>query len=259
MRMSNPSVRRYVSKAERGELAVETSPSTYKGVYLKTFLFALVAILAAVGVYVLLVQTLAGNVQSNLLAVVLVGLSCSFIPMLVISMVITFVPSTAKVLGWFYVAIEGALLGFVSFLFELIVPGVALAAILGTAIVFVLCIVLNRVLQVRVKSGFLRGFLIVLMSVFVLQMIMLPLYLLRIVGDMAYFGWQLGVSVVFVVWAAVMILMDLHSVDVIVQYGADKKYEWAVAFSLTVTLIYLYFEILELLVRVFALFGRNRS
>ncbi len=35
------------------------------------------------------------------------------------------------------------------------------------------------------------------------------------------------------------------------EYGADKKYEWLAAFSMVTTLMWLYLEILELLVKVF--------
>ncbi len=56
-----------------------------------------------------------------------------------------------------------------------------------------------------------------------------------------------------------MLFWDLQNIDYIVQSGADKKYEWNVAFSLVTTLIYMYVEILELLVRIMALFSRNKN
>ena len=33
MRMGNPSLRRWVSKSQRGEIGAEIEPATYKGVY----------------------------------------------------------------------------------------------------------------------------------------------------------------------------------------------------------------------------------
>ena len=52
---------------------------------------------------------------------------------------------------------------------------------------------------------------------------------------------------------------DLQSAEAIVAGGVDKSYEWNVSFAIVTTLIYIYVEILELLVRLAAIFGRNKD
>lgn len=56
-----------------------------------------------------------------------------------------------------------------------------------------------------------------------------------------------------------MLMWDMQNIDYLVKSGADKKYEWNVAFSLVTTLIYLYVEMLELLLRLVMLFGKNKK
>ena len=47
-----------------------------------------------------------------------------------------------------------------------------------------------------------------------------------------------------------MIMVDLNNMKLLVDNSADKKYEWLAAFSLVTTLMWLYLEILELLVKL---------
>lgn len=54
-------------------------------------------------------------------------------------------------------------------------------------------------------------------------------------------------------------MSDLQSAEAMVTGGIDKRYEWNVAFAIVTTLIYIYLEILELLVRIAAIFGRNKN
>ena len=61
---------------------------------------------------------------------------------------------------------------------------------------------------------------------------------------------QLAISAVMILWASFMILVDLNNMKRLVEYNADKKYEWLAAFSLVTTLIWLYLEILELLAKI---------
>ena len=68
---------------------------------------------------------------------------------------------------------------------------------------------------------------------------------------------QLAISAVMILWASFMILVDLNNMKLLVDYGADKKYEWYAAFSLVTTLMWLYIEILELLAKIALLSKRD--
>lgn len=260
MRIGNPSIRRWVSKSQQGKLGVEVQPATYGGVAKKSLLFAALTIVSAIAVAAILWGAIANN-NPDILMVMFVGVMASAIPMLIVSLIIAFVPSTVKVLGCIYAVMQGALLGVIAFVVELAFPGIAWAALLGTVVVFVLCVVLNKMLSVRVKSSFMRGMLIAAISIVFVELIMAILYAVGVYdwsNNPAFFWIQLALSAFCIVWATVMILFDLQSVDDLVNYQADKRYEWNVAFALVTSLVYLYIEILELLVRLLAIFGRKK-
>ena len=54
-----------------------------------------------------------------------------------------------------------------------------------------------------------------------------------------------------------MILIDLNNMKLLEENRADKKYEWLAAFSLITTLMWLYLEILELLMKIAMLAKRD--
>ena len=256
MRIGNPAVRRYVKKAESGALSGSDRRASYLGVYLKAAMYAVLTIVAAVATELLVLHFLKTGNGNALLTVGIAAMSC-FVPLLIISLVIVFVPSTAKVLGFIYAAIQGGLLGLLATFVDLFFPGIAFAAFLGTAIVFLVAIVVNRLFKVKISSNFVRGLMVALISLVALEFFMWILSLFGVFSFTQYMWIQIGVSALCVVWATVMLFWDLNNIDYIVQAGADKCYEWNVAFSLVTTLIYMYVEILELLVRFAALFSRN--
>lgn len=257
MRIGNPSVKRWARKCESGELGVMTAPAGYKGVYGKSAIYGALTLVSALVIALALI----GSVSSGNLSVVLlasVGLSASIIPMVVISLVIVFVPSTVKVLGCVYCVIQGAFLGVISLLFDTIAPGVAIAALLGTVIVFIFAVALNRLLAPRISSAFMRGMFIAFISFLVIQLFMLLLSWVGLVNYTAYLWIQMLASGLCIIWATAMLMMDLRTIDYMVAAGVDKSYEWNMAFSLVTTLIYLYAEILEFLVRIFMIAGNRK-
>ena len=102
MRMGNPSVRRLIAKTNRGEMSIEIQPATYKGVYGKATLFAFLTIICAVVTeLVVLPWALKSDPIGALTAVGIAAAVCT-LPLIVMSIVIAFAPTTAKVLGIIY-------------------------------------------------------------------------------------------------------------------------------------------------------------
>ncbi|MDE7087133.1 MAG: Bax inhibitor-1/YccA family protein [Clostridia bacterium] len=259
MRIGNPAVRRLVRKAENGLLTEGGAAATYKGVYLKTALYIVLTIIASVATEFLIYWAIFNNHIVEAVMVIGVALGISFIPLIIIALVIAFVPSTAKWLGCVYALLQGALLGLLASMIDLVIPFVSFAAFCATGIVFLVSIIVNSVLKPRISSRFMRGLLVAFISLVVIQLIMVAIMFFTGFIDYTAYVWiQLAVSALCIIWATVMLFWDLQNIDMLVQMGADKKYEWNVAFSLATTLIYLYVEILELLVRLVALFSRNK-
>ena len=93
------------------------------------------------------------------------------------------------------------------------------------------------------------------------ELIMLPIMLFTQVEGMytALIWIQAIATFICIIFASITIIYDLQSIDYMVQGGADRKYEWPVAFSLTTSLVYLYLQILQLLMRFLALFSSKKK
>ncbi len=254
----NPTLRKVARNSEQYKAINATA--TVGGTAWKAALMCVVVIISSiVTAYLLRDALVSGNEQ--VLMWMIIGIAVSFIPMLIISFIIMFKPKTASVLGIIYCILDGVLVGFVSGLADLYYPGVALLALLGTCVVFLVSLAVFRLLGNRVSNGFIRFVMIASISMLIL---FAASFLLRMIfpaiGAMYQsMPWlQILVSAICILWATFMLLIDLNNVYRMAESGMDKSYEWLTAFSLTTTLVWLYLEILELLLKLLAIFG-NRS
>lgn len=260
MRMGNPSMRKIVRRVETGEIGIDSTPSTYGGIALKSLYFCALTIVAALASALLMMYTIKIQSEKLLMTIGIASIVCAIV-MLVLALVVAFSPKTVKVAGSLFAILQGALLGLMVYFIDLFFPGVALAAVLGTLIVFVVSVALNRVLKVRVSGNVWRVLLVAFASLLLVQLAMIVYaYAAGITETFfrVYFWVQLAASAFCVIYATILLMWDLQSAAYVVEMGADKSYEWQVAFSLVTTLVYLYIEILELLVRFAMLFGRNK-
>ena len=266
----NPSVRRWSNKTQTNtntdtEVVVNVQKATYGGVAAKSVL--LLAIMIAVAVAMMFVTRYAifkiadmEEISQSVAIGFAIGCGVAIVLMIVCSIVISAKPKLAVVFGPIYSVIQGAFLGMVAGFLELIVPFISVAAILGTVLVFVVCLLLHKAIGVRIKSGFLRGLLISLVCFALLQAIAIPvmLFVPNLISNTALIWIQAIISFMCIIFAADTLIYDVQAIDGIVQGGADKQYEWGVAFSLLTSLVYLYLQILQLLIRIIALFGKKK-
>lgn len=268
-RYGNPYMRRWVRCQNRGEMAVERDAATYKGVTGKSVYFVLLTIVVAIVTEVALCLTVykfaAGEIAGDTLArmitigVVLVGVAG--VAMIIGSIVLIFNPGAAKVVGTIYCLTQGVFLGTIAGVVNVFAPGVSLAALLGTGIVFSVCLLLYKALGVRISNRFALGLVIGVISFALVEMICVPVvyFVAASTDNLAMLlGVQAGVALFCIIFATITVFWDIQNIDYMVQAGADKKYEWILAFSLTTSLIYLYMEILELLLRIVALFAVSK-
>lgn len=262
MRMGNPSMRKLVRRAETGEVGIDSSPATFGGIALKAVYFCVLTIVAAV-VSALLFRYAIAIESEKLLTAILISAGVCAALMLILSFVVAFAPKTVKVAGSLFAILQGAFLGVIVFFLDTMFPGVAFAAVLGTLIVFVVSVALNRVLNVRVSNKFLRVLFVAFISLILVELVMVIYALVSHqfseIFTTVYFWIQLAASAFCVIYATILLMWDLQSASYIVEVGADKSFEWQVAFSLVTTLVYLYIEILELIVRFAMLFAKNNK
>jgi uncharacterized YccA/Bax inhibitor family protein len=148
-----------------------------------------------------------------------------------------------------YAAIEGVALGAISEVFEKFYPGIVIQAVLGTAGVFAGMLVVYKTGAIRVTPRFQRWLMGALIGVVVLMLVNLIASFITPGGLGLRDGGGLAIvfSLVCIGVAAFSFLLDFDMVDQAVRRGAPERFAWYAAFGLTVTLVWLYIEILRLL------------
>ena len=165
------------------------------------------------------------------------------------AMLTAFRPKTAAITAPLYAIAEGVFLGVISKAYDTIWHGIALQAVLATLATFAVCLVLYSLDIVKVTQKFkfvVFGALIGIMVMYGLT------FLLSIFGVDAYFWAQpnalgIGISVVICVVAALLLFVDFDMIRQMSVAGAPKSAEWYGAFGITVTIVWLYLEVLRLL------------
>jgi len=171
---------------------------------------------------------------------------------LVLGLVNSFKREPSPVLILLYAAAEGLFLGGISQVFEQMWPGIASQAVLATFCVFAVTLALYSSGKWRVTAKSVKIFMIAMIGYAVFSLVNLFLMLFGVTdamfglrGEYPLLGIGIGLLAVFL--AAFSLVMDFTSITQCVQSGAPQKYSWTAAFGLTVTLVWLYVEILRIL------------
>jgi uncharacterized YccA/Bax inhibitor family protein len=163
-------------------------------------------------------------------------------------------PSPALILA--YAAFEGLFVGGISNVFEGMqingndLNGIVAQAVLATLAVFGVSLWAYRSKRIRVTPKFQRGVMIALGGYLVFVVVNL---LFQVFGSSdSVFGFRTGIFGILiglfaVGLAAMCLVLDFDFIEKGVQQGIPAKFAWTAAFGLTVTLVWLYVEILRLL------------
>ena len=235
--------------------------ATYKGITIKTLiLFALtVATAVAAGVFLTnIFRNPEGKLTNDTLTILIIMIIGSAILTLVSAIVGRISYKLAMPFGIIYSLSMGFLLGVVTSLVELLVPGIGFAAALGTLIIFAVMLLLF--FTGVVKNGrVLRAILIgTLLSALSLGLFTLILVLTGVLSNMQYLGLLLAIEGLYLIYAVVMLCFNFLEAEAVVKNGAVKNAEWSVALGLMSTLAYIYVELLRILLIIASIVG-NRS
>lgn len=170
----------------------------------------------------------------------------------ILALVTIFKKEWAAVTGSMYSIVEGAFLGIISYMFNLMYPGIVFQAVLLTFGTLFALLILYRSGAIPVTQNFRLGVVSATGGIAVL-------YLVSWVGGM--FGMNIsfihdssllgiGFNLLVVGLAALNLVLDFDFIENGVEMGAPKYMEWYAAFGLMVTLIWLYIELLRLLARL---------
>lgn len=158
-----------------------------------------------------------------------------------------------------YAAAEGVVLGMFTLLAEAYAPGAATAAIVATATIFFVMLFLYSSRIIRVTTRFRKIMYSILFGVLFFFIISGLIQLFTgysiMMTDGAFNYISILVTGFMIIYGAFLLTLDFDRAESIVSSGADKRYEWIVSIGLMVTIIWLYIEILRLLI---ILSSRNR-
>ncbi|MFJ1429776.1 Bax inhibitor-1/YccA family protein [Capnocytophaga canimorsus] len=215
---------------------------TFKGALNKTALLLLLTIAAA---YFTWTRSLDVLTAETMKLYVIGGAIGGFI----VSLIIIFRSKTAPYLAPAYAILEGFFLGGISAMFEMQYPGIAFQAIAATFSVFLALLLVYRTGIIKVTQKFrmivvgaTAGIALFYLLGFVLSFFSVQMPLIH---DSSIFG--IGFSVVVVIIASLNLVLDFDFIEKASNGGAPKYMEWYAGFSLMITLVWLYIEILRLL------------
>lgn len=148
-----------------------------------------------------------------------------------------------------YAAIEGVFLGAVSKAFEYMYPGIVMPAVVGTFVAAGMTLAVYKIFRIRVTNKFRKMVLIgtmayagVLLINFVLSFFGMAFIQAGNLTVIALLASAIGVGL-----AVFNLILDFDFIEQGIAMGAPSSESWRGAFGLTVTMVWLYIELLRLL------------
>ncbi|MFY0253411.1 Bax inhibitor-1/YccA family protein [Chitinophaga sp. 30R24] len=150
-----------------------------------------------------------------------------------------------------YALAEGLFLGAVTALFNAKYQGIAFQAVALTMGTFIAMLVLYRTGVIRATAKLraiiftaMMGILIFYLATFVLGIFHVNMPMLALGSPLS-----IGISLFIVAIAALRLVLNFDEIESGAAQGVPKYFEWYASFSLLLTLIWLYMEILKLLMQ----------
>jgi len=172
----------------------------------------------------------------------------------VLAMVIIFSNSCNSILICLYAALEGFLIGGITWIYEigLDIPGIGVTAALLTFLILFAMLTVYRLGLIKWDENMRIAVTSALFAI-------VGIYLITFIGHFVGFeipyihgAGPIGIafSLFVVLIASLCLAADFDFIERGVLSGAPKQLEWRAAFGLMVTLIWLYLEILKLLAKI---------
>ena len=274
--MCNPVIKKMAKKAEAQELYTNESASSYNGIIGKTVYF-LACCLAGLCIFFVLHNTFMAKVQSYGGAVVIdnienlegiisfktcgteMGIFLVAVVIVLLSPLIAWlIRPIIPVFGTLYAICEGYFIGGIT---EALVPDyrwISFAALVITVVLVGTMLFLYKNEHIRVTKKFKKVvfalFITSILSGASMFLLNLVPFLKPIISSMTSFMGtpvvSIVMSVIYIIIATLFLLVDFDVIKQCVEEGMPKKYEWMAAFGLTYTVIYIYFKILNLILKL---------
>ncbi|AWS46812.1 Bax inhibitor-1/YccA family protein [Streptosporangium sp. 'caverna'] len=168
---------------------------------------------------------------------------------LILGLIVSFKQSTNPVLILGYSVAYGVAIGVVSHMYNDLYSGIVFQAVVGTALAFGAMLTVYALRIIRVTPKFTK--FVVAAGLGLMGLVLINLVAgffiedgigIRSGGPLAYVF-----SIAAILIGCFFLMLDFNEIEQGVKAGAPEKYSWLMAFGLTVTLVWIYLEILRLL------------
>jgi uncharacterized YccA/Bax inhibitor family protein len=239
LRTSNPALNDQVF---RGEGAAFGAAMTVQGTVNKTGILLLCTVATAAWAWNIFLHSHSAQAVGPLALVGVIG-------GLVFAFATIFKKTWAPVTAPIYALFEGLVLGSVSAILEVRFPGIAIQAVSLTFGTMVALLLVYRSGLIRVTDNFRTGIFAATggIAIFYLIEMVLGFFGVHFTAVNGNGAIGIGFSVFVVIIAALNLVLNFDFIENGARAGAPKYMEWYGAFGMMVTLIWLYFEILQLL------------
>lgn len=172
---------------------------------------------------------------------------------IVITFVVAFRRTVPAGLVLLFAVIEGVMVGAISKFFETAYTGIVTQAVFGTFVAAAATLAAYKFFNIRVTPKFTKvvgiatvAFAVATLANFLLSFVGVNLGLrASLTGPVSLLA--IGVSALAVVLAVLNLVLDFDFIERGVQMGAPANQSWKAAFGLTVTLVWLYVELLRII------------
>lgn len=237
MRSTNPIFQRL----ENQNYAATTSYATRSGVTVKTIILIAAALLTGFfSIYI----------PSNILEIML-------IPALILGSIGAFIamffPKVAAPFSILYSASEGLLYGLITRMLDIYFPGIGITAIASTLSIFFVMFALYSTGLLKATNGLRKFVLGALISVLLGSLILSVSSLINPAFANAFAAntsLLIAVFIGLIILGAFMLILDFDRAERIVEGGLPKNYEWVAGLGIMVTLVWIYMNVLRLLMIV---------
>lgn len=221
--------------------------ATYQGITLKTLLLLGVAGISGILGGLLLYKTAD-------LSYYMIALIVSLVAGLIAIFVGRSNPDKAMPCGIIYSVAEGVVLGMITLIADLYYQGIAVIAVASTAVIFVVCLAMFACGAMRNVSKLRSILILTFCSIIAVSLLLLVLTLFNVDGSASvikgYFGIVMFIELLYVLYGCIMLFFNFNEATSYVQGGATKNFEWVAAFGLLVSILYIYLEMLRLLLYI---------
>lgn len=227
-----------------------------------------------------LVTAVAGGIGAAVCAqfpaITMIAMIVSFLVVIVSMFTVRSSPKVAAGLLVIYSAAQGVAMGSVAVMLEAVLRAQGIQVGVGLALqAFVIVMAMVAAMLLAYKTGLLKGgatfqrgltvltigIMLTFLASFVLGLFGVKLPFIGIGsalegGTAALVG--LGLNVFIMLVASLWLIVDFRQVDEAVSAGVPADMEWYLAFGLMATLIWIYWEALQLVFRLALIFGDRR-